>query len=297
MSPETLKAIDATQEASQRGRWIYFVIQVASILIFMALWHETPFAWSGSRVQTARLVSWYLDCKEEKHPEQAGFVGDMLSQQEKHDRCHYFNNTSFSDKDVERAKKYLEQTKLTPAEARARLKDLQKAQVEQIVNVSVPFLGISFDIDDLSLLGGITFLLLLMWFRFSVWREEQNVQALFLRARRDKELPAVYELLAMTQVLTTPPGSKEGFWGDLPHGLFWVPVLVQLSVVVNDWVTMGSGLIVNDKMTFFDLGVGTGILGILLTVTLQCRAIARRLDQHWQGAFEEKTALEKRDKE
>jgi hypothetical protein len=287
MNPEMLKAVAATEEASKRARWVYLIIQITCVVIFMALWHETPIAWSTSRLDTARLVSWYLDCKDKKHDELGLKASDVFSAEQMHDRCHD-KNSLYSNKDIEKAQKFLEASPLTPAEARTRLRDLQRVLIERIENVSVPFLGITLDINDLSFLGGISFLFLLMWFRFSLWREQQNLEAVFERATKTSEISTVYELLAMSQVLTTPPrldGQHVGFWANLPDALVWTPVVVQFFVVLNDWLTFALGSVLSQTTTFIDLAIGTALWGIIVAVTIQCRTIEKAVDKHWANAF------------
>jgi len=289
MNAEMLEAVRATQEASHRVRWVFLITLSTCILVFMALWRETPFAWSASRLQTARAVSWYLDCVE-THGEHGTDGSEIFSRSQRHDLCHYAGPTPlFSDREVERAKRFLQQTKLTPAQARDRMSSLQKLEIEHILNVTVPVLGVSFDINDLGLLGGITFLFLAVWFHFCLVREEENVDALFDRARAAGELPAVYSLLAMTQVLLSPPridGRHTNFWSRLPGLLVWSPALIQPLTVVNDWATLSLGSAVG-RMALSVAIAETLIWFAILIMTLEGRKIGRELDRHWDEAFHE----------
>lgn len=290
MSPETLKAIDATQGSSDRARWVLLTLQVTCIVIFMALWHETPFAWTYSRLQTAQAAVWLLDCGT-NHPENADSAA--AGSQDKHPECHYIDTNGkpldrpFSADEIRRAQRFLAEWRLPPEQAREQLKELQESMVNRAMNVSVPFLGITLDVNDLGLLGGASFLLLLVWFYYSLQREERNVAALF-QATRDEDLSDVYELLAMTQVLTIPPrpaASPSRFWGKLPALLFWMPSLVQILVLLNDAETLYRSIVVGRWFGVTEFAASLLFLLAMVWTTSQCAAKSGEVFDHWQGAF------------
>jgi len=245
----------------------------------MALWHETPFAWSSARTRLAQAVLWQLDCTG-SHPEGTPSIAPP-----DHDDCHYL--TAFGAEDLERAKKYIVEAQANPMTAKDRLDSLIKSQIDREVYVTVPLLGVGFDINDLSLLAGVTFLFLLLWFRFSLWREEENVRILFQESPKEL-LPDVYTQLAMSQVLTVPPHgdkSNEGFWDALPSVLFWTPVAVQFLICVNDLVSLGKGLVINPELAIGEVVGGWLLLGLLVGVTLDCRGRAKAMNAHWRDAY------------
>lgn len=90
---------------------------------------------------------------------------------------------------------------------------IQKIRTEQVSQVQVPVLGISFDVNDLGLLGGVTFSVLLIWVNYSLWHHSNNLKLAFGFARHLDEknseasrfLFHTYQNLAMRQVLTIPP--------------------------------------------------------------------------------------------
>lgn len=87
----------------------------------------------------------------------------------------------------------------------------------------MPVLGTSFDINELSLIGGIAFCILLSWFYFALRRQHQDVVTVFALAREsdaaalDHEkkdgdactLKIAYELMQMSQVVDGSP--KRGY--------------------------------------------------------------------------------------
>src|SRR5712664_3887537 len=90
MDDLTLKELEKTKEASDRGRWVLLVMQVACIVVFMAAWHEVPESWTYARLRTARVAVWYLDCSSQGHPEIASEKQSTAElEKSKHDNCHF----------------------------------------------------------------------------------------------------------------------------------------------------------------------------------------------------------------
>src|SRR4051794_25498210 len=53
-----------------------------------------------------------------------------------------------------------------PLEQYFKLMWMQRIRAEQVSQIHVPFLGINFDVDDLGMLGGIAFVVLLIWVNY-----------------------------------------------------------------------------------------------------------------------------------
>ena len=97
--------------------------------------------------------------------------------------------------------------------------------------IRVPFLGFSFDVNDLGLLGGTGLLVVLVCYRFFLTREVDNLRLSFEEARRigKAELEEFYKLLAMRQVFTvplTPNIRRTRFLVFTPKLICWFPVAV-----------------------------------------------------------------------
>src|SRR5205807_342516 len=84
-----------------------------------------------------------------------------------------FEPESPTDKQVDA---YINQWHLTPDQAGKNVENLQQAMASRVLAISIPVLGISVDVNDLSVLSGFSFIVLLSWFRFSLQRYRDNVQ-------------------------------------------------------------------------------------------------------------------------
>lgn len=307
MNELTLKKIDAAKQASDRGRQVLLVIQITCIVIFVAAWHEIGDGWTHVRLRTAQAAVWYLDCSADQHPERgSGNPPAAGPPKDKHDECHYLVEQSratldafgcqtmqenpFCPDEVDRAKSVIARMRLSPAEARQQLESLRKSFIDHTITVAVPFFGVMLDVNDLGLLGGITFLLVLIWLLFSVRREAENVAAVF-HNKTGEELSGIYQLLDMAQVLTIPPRKKlkgnwvaRWFWICLERILFFPPFLVQLFVVWDDYRTLPRAQALNPGLAGSEVLWETGLLIAVFIVTLLCLVQAKDVSSCWEDA-------------
>lgn len=307
MNELTLKQIEAAKQSSDRGRQVLLVIQITCIVIFVAAWHEIGDGWIHIRLRTAQAAVWYLDCSADQHPEEgAGNSSAIGTPKDKHDECHYLveqsqatvaafgcQNTQekpFCTDEVDRAKRLIARLRLSPVEARQLLDNLRKSFIDHTITVAVPFFGVTLDVNDLGLLGGITFLLVLIWLLFSVRREAENVGAVF-RNKTGEELSGIYHLLDMAQVLTVPPRKKlkrnwlvRWFWICLERILFFPPLLVQFFVVWDDYRTLPRAQALNPSLARSEVWWEIGLLIAVFVVTLLCLVKARDVSSCWEDA-------------
>lgn len=239
MDDLTAKKLEQAKESSDRARWVLLVMEIACVVVFMAAWHEWPTGWTSARIRTAQAAAWYLDCQPNGHSEPVS-RGSSFDTDQTRDECQIErdgNKTPFTADEITRAKAFLLIKDFSPVQARKNLEDLEASLIARTMTVTVPFLGITLDINDLGFLGGTTFVILLMWLLYSLRREAENLEILFAPASGE-DLHAIYQVLSMTQLLTIPPRTKrkerrieEYAWNlvwDFPAKLlFLMPLGVQ----------------------------------------------------------------------
>jgi hypothetical protein len=309
MDELTLKAFEKTKEASDRGRWVLLTMQVACIIVFMGAWHEAPNSWTHARLRMARLAVWFLDCRVETHPEMKSNDFTAELQKEKHGSCHFTEEDSSSqlkppdckptqhnpfcadEPELERVKAFLARRGLSPIQARKYLETLEASNVERTLNVTVPFLGITLDVNDLGLLAGITFLFLLTWLLYSLRREEENVGMLFARTK-DEDLLPTYQLLCMTQVFTIPRKIvakrnkfAEILWRYAGKVLFILPFTVQGFVLWVDAHTRTIGNILNPKGRTSEFRWEIGLSTAVIVLTVLCLRGSAAVGRQWKDAY------------
>jgi hypothetical protein len=255
LSWETRKALEEAEESSDRARRVLTILLVTSILVFMAAWNSRYYGWLQLRLRAAE-------------------------QKEK------------TEKARTRAQNPPEAT--VPPEGRqaaSAFDTIQRLAAERSRFVLVPTLGFGFDVNDLAIIAGVSFVLLLVWLHFSIGRERLNVLELFRRARADGSLRDAYELLAMTQVLSTPPNLKVEFagsgWGGATKYLFWIPLGVQAFVVVHDLATYDRAHALSPDWSIATMALGTGLGLLMIKITRDCWRFSHDLQNDWAAVFDE----------
>jgi hypothetical protein len=276
MTEETRTAITEAKESSKRARQILLLIQVACIAVFIALWQERQDGWPITRLRAARAAVLVADCR-------ALPLDQTKSCEEKLRVTH--------QPDLDKGSALLDQWHFTPEQARTWLNWMQQMMINRVINTGIPGLGATLDVNDLGLLGGITFLVMLIWLRFALWREHSNVNFVFRRCRRtdvEDELTDAYELLAMAQVLSVPQmpyeeGKRPLAW--LPIALYWIPLVVQGSVLWYDRRTYSLGAAMQAILTDREFGMGIILLVLIAWLGWECMRYSRMIKLEWKQAL------------
>jgi hypothetical protein len=241
--------LDAAGDAAKRTRTVTFVVVAASVLAFACLLNSLQGNWMKQRLDKLG------DPNSQYSRQKLGVPGDR---------------------------------ELTPEDKARHLAlytAVARAYIENTYTVRVPLLGITFDVNDLGLLGGFSLCTILLWFRFSVAREYDNLRIAFSQAKRDKQLPALYVLLAMRQVLTTPPmevKERSRTFSLLPKILLLMPIVVLTSIIGHDLATYEIGTAISDIHTISMLLGSTVLWAFALVVTVSCILTLTRIDAVWR---------------
>jgi hypothetical protein len=207
--------LSASTDASSRTRAILLIMVVASVLVLTGLFNSLQSSWMHRRVLSlGRADNQYLISKLGLPPDSR-----LLSQQD-----YQFANELYKQR----------QQALCAA--------VEAAYVEGSFIIKVPFLGVTFDVNDLGVIGGIGFLVILSCYRFFLARELDNLHISFTAAREAPpgSLASFYSLLAMRQVFTIPESGfikSSRFLLYLPKLITWVPVALLISVAAHDLQT------------------------------------------------------------
>jgi hypothetical protein len=310
--------IEATIAASSRFRRVLIVVIIASILGFGAFWNSRKGSWINSRVNFVYQANDCFDLKTKKDQlegrvdtksrdlaEAENKLKTNLDETEKA-RIEKERDTLKSEKDVllneikklddNLSKNYAKEADWLKArditnkdQLNLITQRLENARLEYVSLVRIPFFGIVFDVNDLGLLGGFTFVVVLMWFRFSLWREYYNLRTTF-REAKSEHLKFCYRTLAMNQVLTVPPAlsqnqPQEKPWGKVVRVLYFLPLAVQLIILGHDLWTFEDGRLVNEFNTIFGTSASLcfGVLSGMLTYW--CYRLSDEIDKEWDEAF------------
>lgn len=309
--------IEATITAATRFRQVLIVLITASVLAFGAFWNARQGSWLNSRVEMARKGKKYLAAKDtlelieadleklkleklkeetspvpkEKEAERKAFDERLKALEERrgkleHQRAQVQKDIGATNSDVKRwtdeLYKFNNEGQIIPF-----IERLEAARVESVILLRIPFFGVVLDINDLGLIGGFTFVVILMWFRFSLWREYYNLRATFKEAKSE-HLTFCYKSLAMRQVLTVPPTLSRRQPPQKPSGkivrsLYFLPVLVQSTLFIFDLRTREFGMVISKSNTRISILMCAFFLILTSLLTYWCLRLSMKIDKKWDN--------------
>jgi len=166
---------------------------------------------------------------------------------------------------------------------------MARSYVESTYTVEVPFFGITFDVNDLGLIGGISFIVILSLYRFCLTREVDNLRTSFNAARALGHEMEFYSLLAMRQVLTVPPSSdikRTQFLLVAPKVVCGLPLLVHGAVVFHDFCTTEIGSLVGQVHTIVVMLSELACLVAIFPLTTMVIRRLRTMDRIWNEEWD-----------
>jgi hypothetical protein len=306
--------IEATITAAARFRRVLIVVIVASTLAFGAFWNARSGSWLNSRINVAHNAEAYLTLSEDG--ERLGDISKALTKIEgqlndadlteetrkkldeekeklidERDRLLKRKEKleqNVGKSDLDNAQKWLANRGIrTLGQLKPYAERLDTARVDYIVLIRIPFFGIVLDVNDLGALGGFTFVVILLWFRFSLWREYYNLNSTFKAAKTDEDLEFCYRALSMSQVLTVPPAlskhqPKERPWGKVVRILYFLPLAVQLIIFIYDCLSFNYGLEISPFNTIVGFSMSLCFLSLSALLTYWCFRLSSEIDKEWE---------------
>lgn len=254
--------LDAAGDAAKRARFVIVVIVITSILTFAGFLNSLQVHWMVQRIQATANDKGLQDA-------QRSYVATKFPQIK--------DQTTFDN------------TKKEFYSA------LIKSYVDNTFTIKVPFFGITFDVNDLSLLSGLAYFILLILFRFSLMREYENTHLAFEAVGDKDNMVSFYNLLAMRQVLTIPPVLKpiprtqhdEGFrWATvIPKVLSFLPFVTLTIVVIHDFRTQHIGDILSSGHTLFLYVASVTLCVLVFVTTISCLRVWINIDHEWRDRW------------
>ncbi len=279
------KALSHSHDASQRVRRVVLVLLLACAIVFVAWLNELRDGWTVTRLKVARWSADVLNCTEyQREPDPTDKTKDY------HLACIRVEGLDASQSAAAQA--YIERRNLTVESVQAHIQALQDVVVKDVVFVRMPFIGIAADVNDLSVIAGLGFTVILLFLYFSVLREYANLTYLFHNPALAADRKEMYAYLTMTQIFMLPKIVD----GLPPHvavlrrvryGIFALPAILQGMIAVNDLVDIKYAHQI-DPSAAIRMAVGD-VAGFLLVAAMAI-AIgykAQQMLQLWDEAFTE----------
>jgi hypothetical protein len=303
--------IRALEVASGRIRFGLAALAVTCIVVFGAIFSESPRGWLNSRVKIAQVALdnriWERQAVDRITTclRREAMIRDahMPLQAAGAARRAVWHASGFKDdcETVERSLNWATVARMSSERALSdRLKEYQRLQLDNIVVMKMPFWGISYDINDLGRLSGIAFMLLMIVLTFSVIRQHETVYLSLWRVRRlcyeyqgynqgTSAANLLYHALAMTQVFSKPPTLAR--WRRsrpvnlLAKAPFWLPLLNLQQLIKHDWETRALGDLLNPDRTTRTLLWELTAFVVVLICSLVCFRYLKAEDSLWERTF------------
>ncbi len=289
LDSEVQQYVQSFTASSDRVRHLILISIVASVLAFGAYYNSLPSNWLDARTLKARIAYrnrlWdrpfqRLEACRRQGPAAAGFV----------DPCHLAAENVV----------WVVGRRHGEASLKAHLEKLEHLRAEGNLLVSVPWLGIHFDINDLGAFSAISFSLLSLTLVFATARQHENLYLCLWKVRRiadreerchDGESKAnfLYHALAMAQVFTRPPTLAR--WRPHPmnswvaRSLLFVPLFVQSFILFTNIFSFKVARDINNRAAVLSLTIQIVFTLLLLGCTLACCAFSRVGDRRWRHTF------------
>ncbi len=260
--------VESAIQSTARARLVLIVVVTTSVLAFGALWNSLSFSWISKHVDEARAQLEASGCIPKSGEPSSGEMKPL-------------------DRPTTNEVGY--QRSLTCELLMDRFKNYRRVAIEQVQVIKVPFFGISIDVNDLGIVAGFTFVVILIWFRYSLSRELTNLRIVFRDGRELGELKTFYDLLAMGQVLTVPPMPEETrgrLWRWIPKALYIFPAVIQAGIMINDGLTWKTGWDLSKGHTIVLYALSLVFLVFIIILTVNCFGLAIDMDKEWKSAAE-----------
>ncbi len=315
--------LDAVGASSKRSRMAVIVMVIASVLALDGFWNSRQGSWTSCRLRVARdAADWFVFADSDSSSSKiskgqnendtlkiAAFVRDIKRRLKPELMSCYKlppgvrfslplgirkelasgKINTFSQDTIDRidqAWRFVSTHEFTSAKRLDKfIEILEQARINTVITLPVPFFGVTFDVNDLGLLGGLTFIIILLMLRFCLAREWKNLKYVFEVARQRDALELYYDWLAMKQVFTVPrmrENSHVGMWEASVRALLFLPVIVQLCVFLHDLISFDIGFAISKPNTWIVCVASFVFLMVIVCLTYSCRKLWKGIDSEWQ---------------
>lgn len=306
--------IRALGSSSSRVRFVMLAIVVSSIAAFATAWGGRTEGWSRHRLTTAatnyslvkRCIAWKnvengFSCANDLDKKNLLNQVPDTKKTEKMAVLSRYGITSDSCVEACAAARWFERYGINTKEAAGTfIEKQQEAFINDVINARAPVLGLVFDINDLGLIAGLTFSILMLVMAFYTHRAHENLVLCMWKVQdiADREqcfdqpgskANLLYHALSMEQVFTIPPTLAR--WDNLRpfrfahYFLFLIPLAVQAGIFVHDLHTATIGYGFSQLQTKISLLCQGISIALVIVLSLVCGAHLHADDRTWDRAF------------
>jgi len=333
------KHYEAIGRSSQRSRWTILILITGSILAFISFWNSRQSSWLNNRIRLSETALYWFEfndssktsyeLEEESLLDEIKAMINKSSTQKLDELLPLGVNLKIPSGIKAVNKRRPEILKIARKEkelilmsaqyvserdfnSSVLLKEdyefLKKTKHENVVFVKLPFFGLSFDINDLGMFTGISFVIILLLLRFSLDRELTNIKNVIglvneYEEKTKKNIWKYYNSLMAAQLVYSIPKTRgigtnfevmnnRRLWNFLPKLLLLIPWSTYSFVIYHDVITINRGVSINGSTTKLVFTVSLILYLFMMILIYSCYKIWIKIDKA-SSTEEEKEIYEK----
>ncbi len=263
-----LQTILKVENSSKTVRMILVFLLFACVILFIGFWNSLNFSWLGSRIKMHEYqLMWYNYISKGTTPPNLSKENTALFQ-----KCKDFYKKKHYTKDI----------------LKAEIEYLENAKLNNTIFIKVPIFNVTFDVNDLGLIGGMSITIiyfLLLYSLINRYNQIDNAFHLIKGLKSKTEQKSAYFLISMDQVLTLHRDIRKfKLVRLLPRTFYFYPILILLAIFINDLATFKIGNYYLDSFWKVIL-VYTGsliFLGLSSFQAFLCLRMVNKTDLLWR---------------
>lgn len=267
---EILKKLQCTDKTY---RQLLVVLATCCVLISIGVWNSFEFSWMTKRLSVhQKMIEWHGFIIDD------GFNPDtckLITNKDEFEYCkrHYFE------------KGYSKESLLQVHN------NLNRLYNEHYLTMKVPFFGVSFDINDLSIFGGIAFCMIsyLLLYYANLRKNHLRIAIKTVEQIKDDDdlKRDCFNLICMFQTFTKSAKKNNNsikIVTAISRNIYWIPVVILLGVLVYDGYTYRNGteMLNSPIRTSLSLTIGVVFELLLIIIVLGVRRSINKYNRLWR---------------
>jgi len=257
-----LAFIQNVENTSKNVRYIVVLMALASIISFIGIWNSMEANWMQKRIQFYDYQIKWHNCFENKKLE------DSLIKVHKTDK-------ELVEK-YYKIKSYYSEHNYSEEVLKDLLLNLKINSFQNIYLIKIPIIGVAFDINDIGLISGATFSIILIVLLFSIIFKHNQVKKTYdiIKYSHDSNKIEYLKLLLMNQVLTNDKIKMHDNINQfkkiiklrsLPLILYAVPAAIHIFIFIFDLSTLSQGELLNYNYSII-ICILSGFFSLLIII-------------------------------
>jgi hypothetical protein len=263
MAHELKTYIEACNKSADASRRPLAILVIAYVVVFCAIWNARNNSWQNSFVRSGGAALQWLALS----PEQQSHVS--------------------KDRRFAAGREFVEVYGMDdPVLLAWAIEKVRATQVESTLFFKLPFFNISVHINDLGVLAGLAFVLLLGWYRQCLVHHLVAMRVTLRSDAATADTAQTRELLAIHQFLTFPVPDAVGVRAAQATQLLLLTpaVLFQAYLLWSNWSTRQLGLVLGSAYAVPILSLSALFLVVLVVLIVSCHRWLRLIAREWRGS-------------